>query len=253
MKVVFVLMFSTSIKSFYRYGHEKLGYILHQNLKMHHTELNNKLDNYLKMESGLTMEKASTWADRVKRQPKYCWSSPLHYININSCFVSDKDIYDYCKKNDNLCLYNGILDYSKPKDIDEFKFLIHLTQDLFQPLHIYGPFRGGNEKKVTVHDRFKNGKPRVKKMSMHALWDDYLIKKQFKLTKPEEYFNHGLVVNRPIKDYLFEIINNQVKLSCGMVYNFEDDNIYMDAYYHEEYSMLINEYLTFMKNIINKW
>lgn len=249
-------MFTTPVLSFYRYGHEKLGYILEQNLKQNHPLLNTKLQYYLKQEPGLTIEKASSWADQIKRQPKYCWTPSLHYINIYTRYSTIEQIEQYCKIKNNICLYNGILSYSKPKNIEEFKFLIHLTQDLFQPLHTYGRYRGGNSYKVTIHDRFKNGNPRVKNMSMHTFWDDYLIKKQFRITKPEEYIkNHTEIDNKPLKTSLMEIINNNLDLSYGMVYNFDkkSNNIYMDTYYHQEYEHLINEYLTFMKGIIKEW
>jgi hypothetical protein len=161
------LILCKPIQSFYKYGHEKLGYILEENLKLHHHELNDKLQYYLNLESGLTIEKASTWADKIKREPKYCWTPPLHYISIFGCNHTlsslEEEIKQYCEGKDNVCLYNGIKAFSKPRNIEEFKFLIHLTQDLFQPLHTYGPYRGGTKYNVVLHDKFKNGNPRVKK------------------------------------------------------------------------------------------
>ena len=103
MKILLIVLMAafkaTFVTSFYRYGHTKFGYLLQQNLKRTAPELDEKLQRYLKLEPGLTIEKASIWADQIKKRPKYCWSAPMHYININRCFTDEKDILTYCKQN----------------------------------------------------------------------------------------------------------------------------------------------------------
>lgn len=250
-----LLMKASYVLCFWKYGHQKLGYILEQNLKRNHLQLYTKLEKYLLLEPGLTIEEASIWADRMKKRPKYCWTPPMHYVNLFGDSTNMKSIKEYCDKNDGICLYNGIIKYQQPKNIEQFKFLIHLTQDLFQPLHIYGPYKGGNSKKVIVYDKFKNGKQRINKMSMHTLWDDYLIKKQFKKTKPEYFIKtHKEILNSTISldNYLLQIFNEHMDLGSNMIYNFSNKNINIPDYYNNEYTYLINDYLTFMKYIINK-
>ena len=123
---------------------------------------------------------ASTWADTIKGNPRYRWTSPFHYYDI------DNDPPNYCgifarpPSNRTINLYNGVRrslnNHTCSSDMccgSKFHngMLLHLLQDAFQPLHLTGKSRGGNEEWFV-----KDGV----KYNLHRFWDtialDLLLK-----------------------------------------------------------------------------
>jgi len=120
-----------------------------------------------------SMGKASLWADAIKRNPRYRWTSPFHYYDI------DNDPPAYCGRmvqpanNRSVNLYNGLrraianithITHNNVTCGSSFysKMLLHLVQDMFQPLHLTGKDRGGNDK------WFEHA---GKRYNLHTFWD----------------------------------------------------------------------------------
>lgn len=199
-----------------------------------------------------SMGKASIWADTIKRNPRFRWTSPLHYYDV------DNDPPLYCanltlpenKKDLNLIngvrrslvnitlspLQNGV----KCGSFFHFNMLIHILQDMYQPLHLTGKERGGNER------YFSHGGITY---NLHKFWDSDVLKlalndelgEDFNWTDAVEYFY------KETKDKVKDIICAHEKpidvetvmlklvedakpvsqLNCDVVWRFTDDD-YME-------------------------
>jgi len=132
----------------------------------------------LALEPGETMESVASWADKHRNRTTARW----HYTNFPAGDCHYKPEVE-CKKGE--CLVNAV-DYeadvlgdrSRPDQERELalKYVIHLAGgDSSQPLHNYGPGKGGNAFQVRFDDRGTN---------IHAVWDSGLIRE---LAKPNAF------------------------------------------------------------------
>jgi hypothetical protein len=119
----------------------------------------------------------SDWADKIRDQPQYEWTKPLHYINAPRSATKvnlerdcghDKCVVAAINKNAEV-----LRDPKSTRDqrIESLKFLVHYVGDVHQPLHVsYEDDKGGNFVKVTwMGDATWN---------FHSVWDSALIKKR---------------------------------------------------------------------------
>ncbi len=118
---------------------------------------------------GMTIEKAATWMDDVRKDHAYDKLKPLHYVNFEKGAV----VKDTCCDNIIHALSTTIHDLKHYKDFtkEEVKtklcYLFHLLGDLHQPLHIgYENDKGGNAVKVNFNDKETN---------LHGLYDYGII------------------------------------------------------------------------------
>lgn len=125
---------------------------------------------------GKTLADVSTWADEIRRDPRYRWASRLHYVNLPEGakeFKFDRDCPDW------KCVVGAILDYSdklkhsdtpRDKRIEALKFLVHFVGDIHQPLHVsHARDKGGND----IHVEFFN-----QPTNLHKLWDTMIIRRR---------------------------------------------------------------------------
>ncbi|KAI8055073.1 S1/P1 nuclease [Syncephalis plumigaleata] len=119
----------------------------------------------------------STWADDIKKQDAYAWSSKLHFTDMMGEKPSDFKHYSAKDCNGGKCLITAIqnfttqvtaCDVNSPARYDALRFLIHFLGDLGQPLHASGKDRGGNDDKCTWGTETTN---------LHAVWDYQIINK----------------------------------------------------------------------------
>jgi hypothetical protein len=122
----------------------------------------------------LAMREIATWADRIREQPKFRDTAPLHYVNFarNACRY---DAGKYCRGD--RCVVAAIgryvaqladRDNSDQERADALAFVIHFVGDIHQPLHAgWGEDRGGNDVQVRIGRKGSN---------LHALWDDTLAR-----------------------------------------------------------------------------
>ena len=125
------------------------------------------------------LARVATWADRIRAQPKYRWTGPLHYINAADDYPSATCAFPGPQGWDGRTHINvmnairntttvlqefegarraGVLDDDEDGDVpgyvqDALKFLIHFVGDMHQPLHLTGRNRGGNGDKVAFDGR----------------------------------------------------------------------------------------------------
>ncbi len=215
---------------------------------------NSEVGTYLKSSIGTYLDTSrlgeeSVWADKVKNLPEYRWTKPLHYIDITVCHknVTKEVIDEYCQAN---CVATAILSlvndlrYNKKyiKDVREYSMLLlHFLQDVNQPMHIFGPLRGGNGVPITVIKRNVSTKT-----NLHTLWDSIL---------PEYYLNnYNHLVNtsyQPFKMtdmysyqlYLFQHISDVLQFACERV-DINKRVIVFEEYFNpEDFRYLFNHYL----------
>ena len=134
---------------------------------------------------------ASVWPDTVQGDPKYGWSTPMHFINTpyRTCdgFFINRDCH---ASGTGPCLVSAISNYTgrlldislPPVERQEaLMFLTHFLADVNQPLHVGFALDKGGNKIVTKppwdHIKDKTGKdiksPRAK--PLHVQWDSHLI------------------------------------------------------------------------------
>lgn len=194
----------------------------------------------------------SVWADIVKRKPNYAWSRQLHYIDINECNNNECNtnecvIDKYC---DNNCIYTAILNetntlYMEGYNEESFKFLLHFLQDLFQPMHVYGPYRGGNDLHIRV---IRNGS--VKNTNMHYLWDTIFPVHYLHATNSTELLVDKLYNFDNMNTYglyLASIIVDMSEMSCRASY-LKSTTIDFDNYYskfEKEFRDLLQKFINF--------
>eukprot|EP01126_Amoeba_proteus_P067039 TRINITY_DN9816_c0_g1_i6.p1 TRINITY_DN9816_c0_g1~~TRINITY_DN9816_c0_g1_i6.p1 ORF type:complete len:288 (-),score=39.60 TRINITY_DN9816_c0_g1_i6:337-1200(-) len=120
--------------------------------------------------NGATLESVATWADDIKHEPEWEWTSPLHYINCPdwACdYLASRD----CPQD--FCVDGAIQNYTAllaggTGSLDIYlKFLIHYHGDIHQPLHVgFTSDEGGN----TIHGTFDGFSD-----NLHTIWDEYIL------------------------------------------------------------------------------
>lgn len=179
--VSLVLTYSPSAFSWERTGHRIVGEIAQRNL----TPKALKAIKDLAGEDNLS--RLSTWADEIKSDPKMDHSSPWHYVSI----PNGKTYFDQKRNKEGdiiEALYRFEDTLRNPKEtkehkLDALRFLVHMTGDLHQPLHVgLAEDRGGNTIRVKW---FKSD------TNLHSVWDKDLIDfEKLSFTEYAHYLNH---------------------------------------------------------------
>jgi len=118
---------------------------------------------------------ASTWSDFMRSDPASNYLDPWHYINLKSGY-SETDLRNYLAVDTVTDVYtktNWLIGQLKSGTLNQadkvfcLKMLIHLVEDIHQPMHIAHPDdRGGNSIKMQWF-----GSP----TNLHTIWDSKLI------------------------------------------------------------------------------
>ena len=94
---------------------------------------------------GNNLTGVASWADEIKRQPRYRWTSTLHYSNPKDDEPAQCG-YDYQRDcPDQKCVVGAIFNFTAVYDPqrqhsadvreEALKFLVHFVGDMHQPLH----------------------------------------------------------------------------------------------------------------------
>jgi hypothetical protein len=121
---------------------------------------------------------ASNWADFIKSDTSYRYISPWHYVNFEKN-LSYAQMQDYLKKDTATDAYtklNFLVKELQKKNLQKYKkvmylkLLIHIAEDMSQPLHV-SPVgtTGGNDIKLNWFNTPSN---------LHRVWDEHLIEYQ---------------------------------------------------------------------------
>ena len=135
--------------------------------------------NFDDKSSKVTLGKACTWPDAIKKLDHYDEYKPWHYVNLGR----DKQAltHDTCEKD---CITQAIPFHanqvtqgkSVKQRTEALMFLGHWLGDIHQPLHVsFANDWGGNKTKVNAEG--------VKCTSMHWLWDECLLTRQTQSNK----------------------------------------------------------------------
>jgi hypothetical protein len=111
----------------------------------------------------------AAWADRVRRNPHYRWTGPLHYINAlddhpsETCaFPGDQGWAGIHAHNVISAIGNTtktLVNFAEgDEEYDDYandalKFFVHFLGDMHMPLHLSGREKGGNGVKVLFDGR----------------------------------------------------------------------------------------------------
>ncbi|REL36934.1 S1/P1 nuclease [Thalassotalea euphylliae] len=140
--------------------------------------------NFAKKNSPITLGKACTWPDAIKKLDHYDKYKPWHYVNLGR---DEQELtHSTCQKD---CITQAIPYHAKQvtqgKNVKQrteaLMFLGHWLGDIHQPLHVsFASDWGGNKTKIEVQG--------VKCSSMHWLWDECLLTRQTKHKKLAEQY-----------------------------------------------------------------
>ncbi|MDB5090640.1 MAG: Nuclease [Mucilaginibacter sp.] len=157
----------------------------------------------------------SNWADFIKSDPDYNYLSPWHYIDFDKVYTLPEmqDFLAHDTKVDAYAKLNFLIAELKKKDLSKenkllyLRMLIHIIEDVHQPMHTaHTDDKGGNDFKVTWFNTPTN---------LHSIWDSQLIEfQQLSYTEYTNAINHTTLAQREewqktsIAQWLYE--SNQI-------------------------------------------
>ncbi len=188
---------------------------------------------------------ASNWADFIKSDDAYQYLSSWHYIDLDNIssysqlqayLATDTETDAYTKLNF-LITELKKTGLSKENKLLYLHMLIHITEDLHQPLHTVKTEQGGNGIKVVFDGKETN---------LHSLWDSGLI--DFQKLSYTEYaaaINHTTPAQlaewqkAPISQWIFDSNQLAVAIVAGI-----KPNVPLNTYkYNFNYVDTLNQQL----------
>ena len=162
-----------------------------------------------------TIAMTSNWADFIKSDPNYSYLYNWHFVDLDKAHAYP-ELQEYLNKDTNTDAYtklNFLIAELKKKDLTKenkllyLRMLIHIVEDVHQPLHVgHTDDKGDNDIKLTWFNNSTN---------LHSIWDSQLIEfQQLSYTEYTAAINHTTVAQReewqnaPISQWLFE--SNQI-------------------------------------------
>ena len=176
-----VIAYSPAAFSWGKNGHRIVGEIAQRNLD------SSTLKAIKNLAGDDDLSRLANWPDEIRSDPKMGYTSPWHYVSI----PNGKTYFDQkrTKEGDVIeALYRFEDTLRDPKEtkehkLDALRFLIHMTGDLHQPLHVgLAEDRGGN----SIHVKwFKTD------TNLHSVWDEELVEfEKLSFTEYANYLNH---------------------------------------------------------------
>ncbi|KAJ3517636.1 hypothetical protein NLJ89_g381 [Agrocybe chaxingu] len=153
-------------------GHQTVGYVAMQFLSPKALEF---VQTSLGSTYSHSLGPAATWADEVRSQSAYSWSSVLHYVDAEDDPPDSCSVEESRDCADGRCILTAIANYtsrvvdtslSDTQRQEALKFLDHFVGDIGQPLHVEARAVGGNTISVQCNGATTN---------LHALWDSGMI------------------------------------------------------------------------------
>lgn len=166
-----------------------------------------------------TIAMASNWADFIKSDTAYRYINSWHYINFEKGLTLTQ-MQEVLKKDTAVDAYTRLnflskelknKNLTKDKKVMYLKLLIHIAEDLSQPLHV-SPVgsTGGNDIKVNWFSQSTN---------LHSLWDTHLIEQQeLSYTEYTKAINFPTIaqknkyMHQPMAEWLFDSYTIATKL-----------------------------------------
>ncbi len=171
---LFVLLTPLQANAFGPAAHEVIARIAYDNVT---EEVRRAVDAILSVERDFddrNIERAATWADRVRGDDRYDYFAKLHFTNLpkwTESYEKERDCPDGNCMTEASSEYLKILGdetYSPAEELEALKLTLHLVADLHQPLHAgLLEDRGGNLIKVRFRGEDTN---------LHRVWDSHLVR-----------------------------------------------------------------------------
>jgi len=121
----------------------------------------------------MSLGRSGTWMDEIRSDRNYDYATTWHYLTSKEgeynpeIQESTGDAYEAIQRLKAELIAGGL---SPKEESEKLKMLIHMVEDIHQPLHVgTGEDRGGNDVKIEFFGRPTN---------LHALWDSGMIERQ---------------------------------------------------------------------------
>lgn len=160
-------MFSFQTFAWGQIGHYVIGYMADMQLKK---SVREKVEHVL---YPMSIGRSGPWMDEIKSDRAYNYAYSWHFM------TSEHGEFNEAIQENGGNIYQEILrlkvelkagNLDPQKESEMLKMLIHLIEDIHQPLHVgTGKDRGGNDVKIKYFGRDTN---------LHALWDSGMIDNQ---------------------------------------------------------------------------
>lgn len=145
-------------------GHYLIGYMAEKQLKK------STLKKVNKVLGPMSLGRSGTWMDEIKSDKNFDYLYSWHYL------TSEHGEFNPAVQEKGGNAYEAISqlkaelksgDLGAEEEIQKLKMLIHIVEDIHQPLHVgTGKDRGGNDEKVEFFGKNSN---------LHSVWDTELI------------------------------------------------------------------------------
>ncbi len=165
----FLLFFAISFESLAwgQLGHYIIGYMAEKQLKK---STKKKVEAVI---FPMSIGRSGTWMDEIRSDSAYDYAITWHYLTSkNGEYNPDiqeetGDAFEAIKRLKSELKRGGL---SAIEEAEKLKMLIHLVEDIHQPLHVgTGEDLGGNDVRIEFFNRSTN---------LHALWDTGLIERK---------------------------------------------------------------------------
>jgi hypothetical protein len=169
--------------------------------------------NHSESKAPMTYAKACTWADAIKKQPKFERFKSWHYINVkrDKSFIDRKNCHNNCVTQA-VTYHQEQLTSSKndQQKRQALMFLGHWLGDIHQPLHVsFTSDLGGNKTKIIFQDD--------KCTNLHWLWDQCLLTEQIETNDDQIRYEY-------LYQKLSKILNKNQK--NGNAKKWQNDDVY---------------------------
>ncbi|MEB2778862.1 S1/P1 nuclease [Algoriphagus sp. C2-6-M1] len=161
---IFVFLLATQTFAWGQLGHYLIGYMAEKQMKR---SVRKKVEKVL---YPMSVGRSGTWMDEIRSDHAFDYASSWHYMTSISGEYDESiqekggNIYAEINRIKNE-LKAGNLESGKEAEL--LKILIHMVEDIHQPLHVgTGEDRGGNDVKLEYFGRDTN---------LHAVWDSGII------------------------------------------------------------------------------
>lgn len=157
-------MMGSQVFAWGQLGHYLIGYMANMQLK---NSTRKKVEQVL---GPMSLGRSGTWMDEIKSDRSYNFAYSWHYL------TSKSGEYDPELQEEGGDAYEAILrlkgeliagNLSPQEEAEKLKMLIHIVEDIHQPLHVgTGEDRGGNDVKLEYFYQPSN---------LHSVWDSGMI------------------------------------------------------------------------------
>lgn len=157
-------MMGSQVFAWGQLGHYLIGYMANMQLK---NSTRKKVEQVL---GPMSLGRSGTWMDEIKSDRSYNFAYSWHYLTSKSGEYDPElqeeggDAYEAIHRLKGELIVGNL---SPQEEAEKLKMLIHIVEDIHQPLHVgTGKDRGGNDVKLEYFYQPSN---------LHSVWDSGMI------------------------------------------------------------------------------